>query len=310
VNLAHVHLLLNHFPTVGLILSGGLFLFAAIEQHHDGIRASLALIVLVAVTSVATFFSGGAAADIVATQAAISPQTVQRHEDAALIGFLLLQVTGFVAWVGLWQWRQVPRPTRWNVSAVFLLVVLTIVLMARAATIGGEIHHPEIVANTPTAPFFTIPWMTSAAIATAATYRWAWPTLETLHFIGLALLFGVLLLVNCRVLGVARQLSYASVHRLLPWAVAGFGANVVTGTLFFVATPQQYTHNTAFQLKIGLMLAACAGVLYLTIADAPWRLRAGDDAPMHAKVVAAGSMLLWIAVIYCGRMLPFIGNPV
>jgi hypothetical protein len=310
VNFAHVHLLLNHFPTVGLIVSGGLFLFAAIERHHDGIRASLALIVLVALTSVATFFSGGAAADIVATQAGISAETLQRHEDAALIGFLLLQVTGFVAWVGLWQWRQIRRPMRWNLSAVFLLVALTLVLMARAATIGGEIHHPEIVAGTPTAPFFTIGWLTSASIATVATYPWTWPTLETVHFIGLALLFGVLLLVNCRVLGVARQLSYASVHRLLPWAVAGFGANVVTGTLFFVATPQQYTHNTAFQLKIGMMLAACVSVLYLTIAEAPWRLRAGDDAPMHAKVVAAGSMLLWIAVIYCGRMLPFIGNPV
>ena len=310
MNLAHVHLLLNHFPTVGLIVSGGVFLFAAIERHHDGIRASLALIVLVALTSVATFFSGGAAADLVATQAGISVDTVQRHEDAAIVGFLLLQVTGFVAWIGLWQWRLIARPARWNVSTVFVLVVFTIVLMARAATIGGEIHHPEIIAGAPTTPLFTIPWMTSTAIAAAATYRWAWPTLETIHFIGLALLFGVLLLVNCRVLGMARQLSYASVHRLLPWAVAGFGANVITGTLFFVATPQQYTQNTAFQLKVGLILAACVGLLYLTIADAPWRLRAGDDAPAHAKVVAAVSLLLWIAVIYCGRMLPFIGNPV
>jgi hypothetical protein len=260
--------------------------------------------------SVGTFFSGGAAVDVVANQPGISVDTIQRHEDAALIGFLLLQVTSFVAWVGLWQWRQIARPTRWNVSAVFLLVVLTIVLMARAATTGGEIHHPEIISGTPTAPLFTIPWMTSASIATVATYRWAWPMLETVHFIGLALLFGVLLLISCRVLGMARQLSYASVHRLLPWAVTGFGANVVTGTLFFVATPQQYTQNTAFQLKVCLMLAACVGVLYLTIAEAPWRLRAGDDAPMHAKLVAAGSMLLWIVVIYCGRMLPFIGNPV
>src|SRR4051812_17170184 len=290
-------------------MAGGIFLFAAVERHHDGIRASLALIVLVALVSVATFFSGGAASDVVATQPGVAAAAVQRHEDAALVGFALLEVTGFIAWVGLWQWRQIQRPTRWNLAAVFLLGTVTLAVMARAATIGGEIRHPEIVAGAPAEPLFTVSWMSSAAIGSFATYRWAWPTLETIHFIGLALLFGVLLLVNCRVLGIIRRLSFASVHRLLPWAVAGFGANVVTGTLFFVATPQQYTQNVAFQLKIALMLIACVGVLYLTIADAPWQLGADDEAPVHAKVVAASSMVLWIVVIYCGRMLPFIGNP-
>jgi hypothetical protein len=33
-----------------------------------------------------------------------------------------------------------------------------------------------------------------------------------------------------------------------------------------------------------------------------------DDAPVPAKIVAGVSLITWIAVMYCGRMLPYLGN--
>ena len=84
---------------------------------------------------------------------------------------------------------------------------------------------------------------------------WVWPICEVFHFVGLCLLFGVVLLVNLRLLGVIEGVALADVNRLLPWAMAGLGINIVTGMLFFLAAPDQYTQNPAFTWKMGLVLA-------------------------------------------------------
>ena len=63
---------------------------------------------------------------------------------------------------------------------------------------------------------------------------WVWPICEIFHFVGLCLLFGVVLLVNLRMLGfITGRSAFADVHRLLPWAMLGLVINIVTGMLFF-----------------------------------------------------------------------------
>ena len=131
---------------------------------------------------------------------------------------------------------------------------------------------------------------------------------ETLHFIGLTLLLGVVLLVDLRVLGVLKGVSFPSLHRLLPWAALGFGLNIGTGMLFFVGIPGQYIHNPSFYWKIGLAMLAGANAVYFTFFDEPWSLGPGEDAPLTAKIAAVSAMGLWIGVMYCGSMLPFLGN--
>ena len=75
----------------------------------------------------------------------------------------------------------------------------------------------------------------AAKISTVMVYSpWVWPAAEAVHFLGLCLSFGVLLAVNLRILGVMRQVAFADVHRLLPWGMLGFGANLITGMMFFV----------------------------------------------------------------------------
>ncbi len=95
---------------------------------------------------------------------------------------------------------------------------------------------------------------------------------------------------------------------MLPLGILGFAINSMTGMLFFIATPGQYTQNVAFFWKIVLVMLAGVNLLYLTMFDEPWALGPGDDAPLTSKVIAASAIFLWIGVIYCGRMLPFIGN--
>jgi hypothetical protein len=126
--------------------------------------------------------------------------------------------------------------------------------------------------------------------------------------IGLCLLFGVALILNLRLLGVLKNVSFAALHRLLPLGILGFAINTLTGMLFFVGTPEQYTQNIAFYWKVAFMMIASLSVLYLTFFDEPWSVGSGDDAPVTAKIVAASTIFLWLGVLYCGRMLPYLGN--
>ena len=142
-----------------------------------------------------------------------------------------------------------------------------------------------------------------------ADLKWTWPASETVHFIGLCLLFGVVLLVDLRMLGFMKGISFSALHRLLPWGVLGFGVNVATGMLFFVgAPPSFYITSAVFLWKLALILVAGANALYFTVFEQAWTLGAGDTPPMAARVAAASGILLWAGVIFCGQMLPFIGR--
>ena len=142
-------------------------------------------------------------------------------------------------------------------------------------------------------------------------HQWVWPACETLHFIGLALLIGNVGLLDLRLLGFEKRLPFTSLNRFVRWAVLGFAINFVTGITFFIGNPFQYIHNIAFGYKLAFMALAGVNVLVF-YATGLFRtlvaLGPGDDAPVLAKVIAATSLFLWIAVMYMGRMLPYIGN--
>src|SRR5262245_31053858 len=151
MNLAHIHLLLNHFPTIGFGMALGLFLIAFVRNNEELRRTSLVIFFLISALAIPTYLSGNAALETLcsgpegACPPGVSMATIRAHEDAALPGFLLMVLTGFIAWLGLWQFRFVSHTPRWNVTAVLLLSILSFALMARAANIGGEIRHPEIL---------------------------------------------------------------------------------------------------------------------------------------------------------------------
>jgi hypothetical protein len=304
-NLAHIHLLLNHFPTIGTIIGFGLLIVALVAKSEDLKRAALVVFLGIALITIPTYVTGNAAQEALARNPEVSVPLIETHEGAALLAFFAMEITGGFAWLGLWQYRRFSRVSRWNVAVVLLLAAVSFGLMAQAANLGGEIRHPEIrteEAGTPGSPL----GRELGAFVTSVT--WVWPACETLHFIGLGLLFGVAALVDLRMLGVIRRVPFAALHRLLPWGILGFGVNLITGMMFFVAAPDQYTQNVSFHWKVILMLLAGVNVLYFTIFDEVWTLGPEDDAPLTAKLMAACALVLVVGVIYAGRMLPFIGN--
>src|SRR5580692_3750058 len=312
MDLTHIHLLLNHFPTIGTIIGGGLFLLALIAKSDDLKRASLVILLGIALIAIPTYMSGNGAQDGIKSLPGVSKSLIEAHESSALVAIAFMEFTGAFAWLALWQFRRLRRVPSWNLTVILLLMVVSLGLMTRASNLGGEIRHEEIraVQGKPAAVADVAPEPGLArTIGSFVTDTpWMWPTCETLHFIGLSLLCGVVFLVDLRILGVMRGVSFASLHRLLPWAAIGFGVNVVTGMLFFVGIPGQYIHNPAFYWKIALVMVAGVNALYFTFLDEPWSLGPGEDAPVTAKIAAVSAAALWISIMYFGSMLPFLGN--
>jgi len=318
MNLAHIHLLLNHFPTVGMIIGIGLFLLGLAGKSDDLKRASLVVFLGIALLALPTYMSGNAAQEMICkgqpkapcTAPGVSKALIEKHEGAALLALMFMELTGAFAWLGLWKSRRAGHFPNAVLAAVALFSVATFGLMSQAANIGGEIRHPEIreaLKAEAAQDAGQVPL--GRAVGTFVIAKtWVWATCETLHFIGLCLLFGVASFVDLRMLGLMKGISFKALHRLLPWGVLGFGINMITGMFFFVAAYDQYTTNLVYQWKLVLMMLAGLNVLYFTIFDEPWEVEAGDNAPPMAKFVAASAFVLVIGVIFCGRMLPFLGK--
>lgn len=137
---------------------------------------------------------------------------------------------------------------------------------------------------------------------------WGYPILLTLHSIGLALLVGLLIIIDLRVLGVPRMLPFMPFNRLMALIWAAFAVNVSSGVALFVADGVKFFNSTAFRFKfaslvIGIVLAVIIKSSVLN--DAP-RLDAGRSAaPLKAKVLAAVSILMWISAIGFGRYMAY-----
>lgn len=132
------------------------------------------------------------------------------------------------------------------------------------------------------------------------------PFCEMAHFMGLSLLLGAMLVIDLRVMGMFRSVSYAAVLKLIPFAIAGFAINLVTGVCFIAGNPFLYFTNNAFYLK--LLVIALGGINALWFTFAEHRQIAGlpndAPAPMAARIMAGASLSMWLLVILLGRLLP------
>jgi hypothetical protein len=138
---------------------------------------------------------------------------------------------------------------------------------------------------------------------------WLYPIVEIVHIAGFSVLVGSVVLFDLRVLGFARTLPVAALGKhLLRWALASVLLVVPAGLLLFSAHPVELANNPAFILK--LVLITLAGMNALAFHLLPYRSVAGWDrerpAPPLARAGAALSILLWLGVISCGRMLAYL----
>lgn len=140
--------------------------------------------------------------------------------------------------------------------------------------------------------------------------KWMWPTCETLHFVGLSLLIGGAGLFDLRLMGFMRQVPVTAVRDFMPYAIIGFVTNLVTGIAFFVMMPAQYAFSLDWYAKLFFIVVAGLNAMLFetTLGTRVLQLGPGEDTPTSFKIVGAVSLFAWFAVLYCGRMLPYLGT--
>ncbi len=151
-------------------------------------------------------------------------------------------------------------------------------------------------------------WLESTPVAAAIrTSVWMYPAFETVHYLGLALLIGSIMLIDLRLLGFARSLPLPSMLGLLPWVWVGFLINVVTGSLMFTYGATSFGTSRMFALKMALMALAGINALVFTVAVA----RSGErwltaaQTPWGIRVIATLSLALWLGVMTAGRWMAY-----
>ena len=149
--------------------------------------------------------------------------------------------------------------------------------------------------------------LTAEPVAAFMRTAWGWPTIESVHFVGLTLLFGSIAVWDLRLLGLASTVPVAAFHRLVPFSVMGFGLNAASGSMFLMTEPDQYLYNPAFHFKLLFMTFAGVNIVvfYVLFFRRVRALDGGARSPAALKIIGAVSLLSWAAVIICGRLITF-----
>jgi hypothetical protein len=135
------------------------------------------------------------------------------------------------------------------------------------------------------------------------------PLIESVHVLGLTMVFGTIVIIDLRLLGLAsvRRPFSAVASDVLRWTWLAFAVTVTTGVLMFITGAGGYYQNPYFRVKMALL--AASGLNMLTFELTARRTLAKWDtdaaAPAMGKAVAALSLVVWIGVIFMGRWVGF-----
>lgn len=157
----------------------------------------------------------------------------------------------------------------------------------------------------------SLEWLSGSSIAIAMRdIVWLWPALESIHFIGLALVIGAAGYFDLRLMGFMRGVPVRAVKAFMPWAIVGFAINLISGALFFIMAPEMYAFSFAFWSKITFIIIAGLNAMAFEtfLGQRVLALGPNEDTPRQFKIVGAVSLFSWFMVLYLGRMLPYIGT--
>lgn len=138
---------------------------------------------------------------------------------------------------------------------------------------------------------------------------WLYPAVEIFHIIGFVTLVGSIIVLDMRLLGLSKALPVSLLARhTLPWSMGALLLIVPTGLLMFVAHAGDFIGNPAFVTKMSLLFCAAtnAAVFHAGVFRGVAGWDSGVATPAAAKIHALISLLIWLGVLSCGRLLAYI----
>ena len=147
MNWAHIHLLLNHIPVMGILFGVILLLIGMVKKHETIKVLSLQFFVFLAVLSVPAYLTGEPAEGVVRSLPGVTKEIVERHDEAATLAFVGIIVLGALALLGLILQYRTKSLSAWIVTLALILSLADAGWLAWTANLGGQIRHTEIRAG-------------------------------------------------------------------------------------------------------------------------------------------------------------------
>jgi uncharacterized membrane protein len=147
------------------------------------------------------------------------------------------------------------------------------------------------------------------AYATRAISAWAFTTVELVHVFAVATVIGTIMIVDLRLLGLAstkRPFTELS-RQVLPFTWAAFVVAVIAGLLLFTGRAADYFVNTAFWIKMSLIVLAGINMMifeFITVRDVQ-KWNHDPIPPPPARLAGGISITCWVLVVVCGRWIGF-----
>jgi hypothetical protein len=135
------------------------------------------------------------------------------------------------------------------------------------------------------------------------------PLIESIHVLSICLVVGSIFVVDLRLLGLAsiRRSVGRVINGVLPLTWSAFAMAVASGSLLFISNATKYLANGYFVAKLFLILAAGLNMAIfhaISARDLP-RWENQTPPPLRARLAGGLSILLWVAVVACGRWIGF-----
>lgn len=144
MNQAHLHLLLNHLPILGvlfglLILAGGFFL-----KNNTIKRTALGMFALSAILAIPAYLTGEGAEEVVENLPGVSENLMEAHEDLANIFLWVVGALGVLSLATFFADLKSKSVASSLYVLTFIASLGTMVFAQQVGTSGGEIRHSEI----------------------------------------------------------------------------------------------------------------------------------------------------------------------
>ena len=150
MNGVHLHLLLNHFPIIGLLIGIGVLAYGIFKNNQQINVIGLVIITLMAMIAVPAYLTGEEAEEAVEHIKGVTDDLIHEHEELAEKAILLMAVLGALALTSLYAIKKELAFAKKITLITFIVSLVTFGLFAKVGNLGGNIRHSELRATTNT----------------------------------------------------------------------------------------------------------------------------------------------------------------
>ena len=142
MNLAHLHLVLNHIPVIGIPMALVFLIYGYRTKNHSSQRFALLVLIGLALMVLPVYLTGEPAEEVVEHLPGVAESLIESHEEAAKFSLVLTLITGATAFLALW-FQEDSRKSRLLILSVVGIGSLAMLSLVNTANLGGKVRHTE-----------------------------------------------------------------------------------------------------------------------------------------------------------------------